>query len=156
MFFKLHMPAVMNGSTWTWPNHALQRTRPSRSGCNPRVPRAGSLSLGLGSTSEKRMQQPEPLTLEIESPEGEGVLQAATNDPLVAAFRRGFEEGQITGLWRFFAVTQRPAPPKVIGNFVRTPNGRILFFPAAGIQMFTVDPTAHFNGKLLDHITLDQ
>ena len=30
----------------TRPNHALQRTRPSRSGCNPRVPRAGSLSLG--------------------------------------------------------------------------------------------------------------
>ena len=28
------------------PNHALQRTRPSRSGCNPRVPWAGSLSLG--------------------------------------------------------------------------------------------------------------
>ena len=26
-------------------NHALQRTRPSRSGCNPRVPRTGSLSL---------------------------------------------------------------------------------------------------------------
>jgi hypothetical protein len=30
----------------TWSNHALQRTRPSRSGCNPRLPRAGSLSLG--------------------------------------------------------------------------------------------------------------
>ena len=28
------------------PNHALQRTRPSRSGCNPRVSWAGSLSLG--------------------------------------------------------------------------------------------------------------
>src|SRR3989442_72087 len=27
------------------PNHALQRTRPSRPGCNPRVPCAGSLSL---------------------------------------------------------------------------------------------------------------
>jgi hypothetical protein len=27
-------------------NHALQRTRPSRPGCNPRLPRAGSLSLG--------------------------------------------------------------------------------------------------------------
>ena len=26
------------------PNHALQRTRPARSGCNPRVPWAGSLS----------------------------------------------------------------------------------------------------------------
>ena len=30
----------------TRPNHALQRTRPSHHGCNPRVPRAGSLSLG--------------------------------------------------------------------------------------------------------------
>ena len=28
------------------PNHALQRTRPSRRGCNRGVPRAGSLSLG--------------------------------------------------------------------------------------------------------------
>ena len=30
----------------TSPNHALQRTRPSRPGCNPRVPWARSLSLG--------------------------------------------------------------------------------------------------------------
>ena len=29
----------------TRPNHALQRTRPSCSGCNPHVPRAGSLIL---------------------------------------------------------------------------------------------------------------
>jgi hypothetical protein len=29
-----------------WPNHALQRSRPSRRGCNPRVPRARSLSWG--------------------------------------------------------------------------------------------------------------
>ena len=28
------------------PNHTLQRTRPSRWGCNPRVPRVGSLNLG--------------------------------------------------------------------------------------------------------------
>ncbi len=28
------------------PNHALQRTRPGRSGCNRAVPWAGSLSLG--------------------------------------------------------------------------------------------------------------
>ena len=36
----------------TWPNHALQRTRPSRSGCNRGVSWAGSLSLGsLGVSS---------------------------------------------------------------------------------------------------------
>ena len=29
-----------------WPNHALQRTRRGRRGCNRGVPRAGSLSLG--------------------------------------------------------------------------------------------------------------
>ncbi len=29
-----------------WPNHALQRTRRERRGCNRRVPWAGSLSLG--------------------------------------------------------------------------------------------------------------
>ena len=29
----------------TGPNHALQRTQPSRSGCNPHVPWGGSLSL---------------------------------------------------------------------------------------------------------------
>jgi hypothetical protein len=33
-----------------WSNHALQRTRPSRSGCNPRVLWAGSLSLGRSAT----------------------------------------------------------------------------------------------------------
>ena len=32
------------------PNHALQRTRPSRSGCNPRVLWAGSLSFGRSAT----------------------------------------------------------------------------------------------------------
>ena len=30
----------------TWANHALQRTAADRRGCNPRVPLAGSLSLG--------------------------------------------------------------------------------------------------------------
>ena len=32
--------------TAVWPNHALQRTRPSRRGCNRTPSWAGSLSLG--------------------------------------------------------------------------------------------------------------
>ena len=36
-----------------WPNNSLQRTRPSPSGCSPRVPRAGSLSsVSLGASEE--------------------------------------------------------------------------------------------------------
>jgi hypothetical protein len=37
----------------TWPNHALQRTRPSRPGCKRTPSWAGSLSLGR-STGEMR------------------------------------------------------------------------------------------------------
>ena len=40
------MEALTRFSNKRTPNHALQRTRPSRCGCNPRVPWAGSLSLG--------------------------------------------------------------------------------------------------------------
>ncbi len=38
-----------------WPNHALQRTRPSRSGCSPRLPRAGVAELGSLENSETYM-----------------------------------------------------------------------------------------------------
>jgi len=39
------------------PNQVLQRTRPSRRGCNPRVPRAGSLSAG-GTADAGRVRVP--------------------------------------------------------------------------------------------------
>jgi hypothetical protein len=110
----------------------------------------------LGSTHLGAVPKQDPLILEIQSSHGEGVLRASIDHPLVAAFRRGFEEGQTTGSWRFFAVTRRAEPPIVVGYFVHTPKGRVLFFPSSEIQIFTDDPTARFNGKLLDHVTLDR
>ncbi len=97
-----------------------------------------------------------PLTLEFASSKGHGFVRATIDDPLVAAFRRGIQDGQITGVWRYFAVTRTYGPPVVIGNFVRTPKGRLLYFPASTVELFTDDPSARFNGKTLDHITLDQ
>ena len=44
-FFQFLRSLLRFGSGWG-ANHALQRTRPSRHGCNRGVPRAGSLSLG--------------------------------------------------------------------------------------------------------------
>jgi len=40
------MSAIFDTSLTLWPNHALQRTRRGRRGCNRCVPCAGSLSLG--------------------------------------------------------------------------------------------------------------
>ena len=42
-----------------WPNHALKRTRPSRSGCNPTPSWAGSLSSDVSAT----MRSPRTSTL---------------------------------------------------------------------------------------------
>src|SRR5262249_26051526 len=42
----LTMRAIHTDGETTWPNHALQRTRRERRGCNHCVPCAGSLSLG--------------------------------------------------------------------------------------------------------------
>ena len=42
------------------PNHALQRTRPSRPGCNRTLSRAGSLSLGRWADTEPSRIQDEP------------------------------------------------------------------------------------------------
>ena len=43
---RLFMTESFRVTTFTMPNHALQRTRLGAVVCNPRVPRAGSLSLG--------------------------------------------------------------------------------------------------------------
>lgn len=75
---------------------------------------------------------------------------------LAAAFRRGMEEGQLTGAWRYLLIYEPPSlTPTIVGSFVNTPKGRVLFFPGASIAIETDDPTARFNGKRLDHITAD-
>ena len=60
----------------------------------------------------------QPLDLVLKFSQGSGVLAVDTDHPAVAAFRRGMEEGQLTGTWRFllipdytplFNLTGRPA-----------------------------------------------
>ncbi len=55
-FFQFLTSLLRFGSGWSG-NHALQRTRPSRYGCNPRVPRAGSLSLGRSTDKKAILNQ---------------------------------------------------------------------------------------------------
>ncbi len=66
------------------------------------------------------------------------------------------EEGQLTGTWRYLFTYDLPILPyTIVGTFVKTPKGHVLFFPGAAIAIQTDDPTARFNGKRLDHITTD-
>lgn len=98
----------------------------------------------------------QPLDLVLKFSQGTGELAVATDHPAVAAFRRAMEEGQLTGAWRYLLVHDLPTLPyTIIGTFVKTPKGRVLFFPGAAIAIETDDPSARFNGKRLDHITAD-
>jgi hypothetical protein len=80
--------------TTTWSNHALQRTRRSRSGCHRGVPRAGSLSLGRSAVPM--------LTVRIM------LLSLHLHCQLVQAHRRGTSAGmkpsRFSALKEFFMV----------------------------------------------------
>lgn len=96
-----------------------------------------------------------PLGIVMRFSEGTGELTVGMDHPVVGAFRRGMEEGQLTGKWRYLIVHEIPAVPyTIIGAFVRTPRSRVLFFPAADSVIETVD-SPRFKGKPLDHITAD-
>jgi len=98
----------------------------------------------------------QPLDLLLKFSQGKGVLAVDTEHPAVAAFRRGMEEGQLTGTWRYLLTYDLPTLPyTIVGTCVKTPKGHVLFFPGAAIAIETDDPTARFNGKRLDHITAD-
>jgi hypothetical protein len=98
----------------------------------------------------------DPLELCFEFPMGIGDLVTDFEHPITAAFRRGIEEGQLTGTW-YYLVIHDTSDNKytIIGTFTKTPNNRVLFFPGADIAIDTGDPTSRFNGTRLDHITSD-
>jgi hypothetical protein len=97
----------------------------------------------------------EPLTLVLKYSHGVGELNADLTHPVAAAFRRGMEEGQLTGSWRFLVLKADPSPRLILGTFVRTRRDRILFFPGGTAIVSTDDPTAKFYARHLGHITLD-
>jgi len=98
----------------------------------------------------------QPLDLVLNFSQGTGKLVVGTDYPAVAAFQRAMEEGQLTGTWRYLLAHDFPTLPyTIIGTFVKTPKGRVLFFPGAAIAIETDDPTARFNGRRLGHITVD-
>ncbi len=67
------------------PNHALQRTRPSRPGCNRTPLRAGSLSLGRSAhPSHRPSHEPPPLRPQRLRPVPEGPQNRSINRPHVS------------------------------------------------------------------------
>lgn len=96
------------------------------------------------------------LSLHFRLSSAAGELRVEPSHPLFAAFRRGIEEGQLTGTWRFLLATETGVPsPAVIGTFVKTPKDRLLYFPGAQLEIAAATQTDRFNDLPLDHLTLD-
>lgn len=96
------------------------------------------------------------LSLHFRIASARGELKVNPDHPVFAAFRRGIEEGQLTGTWRFLLATaQEISAPLIVGTFVETPNGRLLYFPGAQIEIAEASGTNRFDDAQLDHLTLD-
>jgi hypothetical protein len=99
-----------------------------------------------------------PLSLHFRFSVGDEELRVPVSHPAFAAFRRGMEDGQLTGTWRFLLASIPPARlPTIVGTVVETPNGRFLYFPGAAIEVSTETQGSRFEQyRPLDHVTLDQ
>lgn len=96
------------------------------------------------------------LSLHFRFSSGTGDLKVPSTHPVFAAFRRGIEEGQLTGTWRFLLTTDAASPGSiVVGTFVETPKRRFLYFPGAEIEVSTGTQNTPFENYPLDHLTLD-
>ncbi len=143
---------VLEGSRWPVHRPATV-TRSATAHAGERVARrscAASLASG--------MPEPDfsPLSLHFRLSSGSGELKVPFTHPVVAAFRRGIEEGQLTGTWRFLLTTDTASTtPTMVGAFVETPKGRFLYFPGAEIEVSTGTRDTRFEDYALDHLTLD-
>lgn len=85
---------------------------------------------------------------------GIGILSVSSQDPIVEPFRAAIEDNQLTGAWCYLVVGVEGIA-RVLGAFVSTVGGRLLFSPA---DLIAVSVSADFSVELnpLNHITLER
>jgi hypothetical protein len=85
---------------------------------------------------------------------GMGILTVGPQDPIVEPFRAAIEDYQLTGAWCYLVVGVEGIA-RVLGAFVSTVGGRLLFSPA---DLIAVSASADFSIELnpLNHITLER
>jgi len=92
--------------------------------------------------------------LRLKFSHGTGTLTVSPQDPIAEPFRAAIEDNQLTGAW-YYLVVGVEGIARVLGAFVSTVGGRLLFSPA---DLFAVSVSADFSAELnpLNHITLEQ
>ena len=83
-----------------------------------------------------------------------GTLRVAPDHAIASSFRAAIEDHQLTGAWWYFVLCDA-GTPRVLGAFVSTPGGRLLYCPTVHMA---VSPPPYFSNELnpLAHITLEQ
>lgn len=100
--------------------------------------------------------QQEPLTLVTTFRFGSGTLEVTPEHPLLTPLRLAIIAGKPPGRWTWFAVQDVfIGVYKVIGSFVHSRGGRLLFFPGAEAVVVSGEQDKRFDGKRIDHMTLD-
>lgn len=98
----------------------------------------------------------ETLTLVFQSPQGNGELEVPTDHPMVGGFRAAVERGAPPGKGAFLVVRDDDANDlRLFGMFVLSVNNRLLFFPASFGTIEVNGIGGRFDGRMLDHVTLD-
>jgi hypothetical protein len=85
---------------------------------------------------------------------GTGTLTVNPQDPIAEPFRAAIDDNQLTGAWCYLVVGVEGIA-RVLGAFVSTVGGRLLFSPA---DLIAVSVSADFSVELnpLNHITLER
>ncbi|MDH5741171.1 MAG: hypothetical protein OEY77_12675 [Nitrospira sp.] len=94
------------------------------------------------------------VALRFEFSQGTGILTVGPQDQIAEPFRAAIEDDQLTGTWCYLVVGVNGIP-RVLGAFVSTVGGRLLFSPAGTI---TASGSSDFSCELnpLNHITLEE
>ena len=100
----------------------------------------------------------EELTLVVELSSGGAPLgpslEVDADHPLTGGLRQILAEGKPGSVSRFL-VLESGDDRRLLGTVSHTVGDRLLFGPAAYVQVSTGDPRSRFEGATLDHLTLD-
>jgi hypothetical protein len=107
-------------------------------------------------TSSEDAKDTRPLVYILTIREGQGELAVDIDHPLARPIREPAVRGAPGTPWQYVGIRHSgEVSPTVVGAFVRSLTGKLLFFPAGDFRFTDAEHLGRFSGKPVDHFTLD-